>query len=65
MAPLPSGEGAILIINFHVAGLMEIGGRSLIGLWLRDGKSPWLEYLGTIAPIIYGITSTLQPAHFG
>ena len=39
--------------------------RYLIWLWLRDGGSFWIEILGGIILVLYGIVATFQPANFG
>ncbi len=53
------------LFYFMLAGLCEIGGGYLIWLWLREGKSAWLDLIGGIVLILYGIIPTFQPAHFG
>ncbi len=58
-------EIAKSILYFGLAGLCEIGGGYLIWLWLREGKSVWLGFLGAIVLVLYGIVPTLQHANFG
>jgi len=53
------------LFYFVFAGLCEIGGGYLMWLWLREGKSVWLGFLGGIVLVIYGVIPTLQPANFG
>ncbi|HAZ45657.1 MAG TPA: hypothetical protein DDW76_03075 [Cyanobacteria bacterium UBA11369] len=37
----------------------------LVWLWLREGKSGWLAFAGSILLTIYGFVATQQPANFG
>jgi len=53
------------LFYFLLAGLFEIGGGYLIWLWLREGKSIWLGFMGSLILILYGVIPTLQPANFG
>lgn len=53
------------LFYFFLAGLCEIGGGYLVWQWLRNGKSSWLGFAGSIVLILYGVIPTLQPAHFG
>jgi small multidrug resistance family-3 protein len=50
---------------FVLAGLCEIGGGYLIWLWLREGRSASLAFVGAIVLVLYGFIPTLQPANFG
>lgn len=53
---------------FALAGLMEIGGGYLVWLWLREGRAVLVGVLGGLLLFlygVYGVTRTLQPAHFG
>ena len=34
------------LLYFLLAGLCEIGGGYLVWLWLREGRSLWLGFLG-------------------
>jgi small multidrug resistance family-3 protein len=53
------------LLFFIVAGLCEIGGGYLVWLWLREGKSIWLAFVGSILLTVYGFVATQQPSHFG
>lgn len=53
------------LLYFLLAGLCEIGGGYLVWLWLREGKSLWLAFIGAFLLVLYGVIPTLQPAHFG
>lgn len=55
------------ILLFVLAGLCEIGGGSLVWLWLREAHAVWLGLLGGLALFLYGVLPTLQPeqAPFG
>jgi small multidrug resistance family-3 protein len=53
------------ILIFILAGFCEIGGGYLVWLWLKNGKSPWLGFLGAIILALYGYVMTLQDASFG
>ncbi|MBP2030813.1 small multidrug resistance family-3 protein [Methanohalophilus levihalophilus] len=55
----------VSISLFFLASLFEIGGGYLIWLWLRENKRLVVGLLGGLLLSIYGIISTLQPAHFG
>ncbi|MFE4349937.1 YnfA family protein [Peribacillus butanolivorans] len=50
----------VTTIIFLLAGLAEIGGGYLIWLWLRDGKSIYLGFIGGIVLVLYGIIATFQ-----
>lgn len=58
-------EIAKSLFYFVIAGLCEIGGGYLVWLWLREGKSVWLAFLGAAILFAYGIIPTFQPANFG
>jgi small multidrug resistance family-3 protein len=58
-------EIARSLFYFVTAGFCEIGGGYLIWLWLREGKSIWLAFLGAILLVFYGVVPTLQPSNFG
>jgi small multidrug resistance family-3 protein len=53
------------ILYFILAGLCEIGGGYLIWLWLREGGSISLAFVGGIILVLYGVIATFQPANFG
>src|SRR5258706_13025499 len=53
------------IALFVLAGLCEIGGRYLVWLWLREGRSALLGVLGAVILAAYGVVPTLQAAPFG
>jgi small multidrug resistance family-3 protein len=53
------------ILIFILAGFCEIGGGYLVWLWLKNGKSPWLGFLGSIILALYGYVMTLQDSSFG
>lgn len=54
------------ILLFFLAGLAEIGGGYLVWLWLREGRSIWLGFIGGIILVFYGIIPTLQSSpNFG
>lgn len=48
------------IFIFLLAGIAEIGGGYLIWMWLRDGRSGYLGFLGGISLIMYGVLATFQ-----
>jgi|SRR5919106_4421918 small multidrug resistance family-3 protein len=56
---------AITLLFFFIAGLCEIVGGYLVGLWLREKKTIALGVLGGIIFFVYGIIPTSQPAEFG
>ncbi len=58
-------EIAKSLFYFITAGLCEIGGGYLVWLWLREGKSIWVGFLGALVLVLYGVVPTFQPAHFG
>ena len=58
-------EIAKSLFYFVVAGLCEIGGGYLVWLWLREGKTVWLAFLGAAILFAYGIIPTFQPSNFG
>ena len=41
------------IFIFLLAGLCEIGGGYLIWLWLREGQSSWLGFIGGVILMMY------------
>ena len=41
------------IFIFLLAGLCEIGGGYLIWLWLREGQSSWLGFIGGVMHMYY------------
>jgi small multidrug resistance family-3 protein len=53
------------LIVFILAGFCEIGGGYMIWLWLKEGKSGWLGFVGALILIFYGIIATLQNTTFG
>lgn len=48
------------IFIFLLAGLCEIGGGYLIWLWLREGQSSWLGFIGGVILMMYGVIATFQ-----
>lgn len=48
-----------------VSAFLGIGGGYLVWLWRRENKGKLLGVFGAIVLFIYGVTLTLQPAHFG
>ncbi|MCJ1667457.1 YnfA family protein [Staphylococcus sp. NRL 19/737] len=48
------------IFIFLLAGFCEIGGGYLIWLWLREGQSGWLGFIGGVILMMYGIIATFQ-----
>lgn len=44
---------------------IEIGGGYLIWMWLREGRSIWLGFIGAAILVVYGVIPTLQSASFG
>lgn len=52
------------IAIFILAGFCEIGGGYLVWLWLKEGKSIYLGFLGGAILALYGIVATLQTANF-
>jgi small multidrug resistance family-3 protein len=56
---------ATSVVLFLVAGLFEIAGGYLVWQWWRNGEPWWLDLLGAIILILYGIVPTYQPANFG
>lgn len=53
------------LFYFGLAGFLEICGGYLVWLWIRDGKTIFLGFLGAILLVLYGVIPTLQPANFG
>ena len=53
------------LFYFLLAGLCEIGGRYLVWLWLRHGRSVWVGLCGAVVLVLYGVIPTWQPANFG
>ena len=53
------------VFYFILAAICEIGGGYLVWLWMREGKSIWLAFIGALVLILYGIIPTFQPANFG
>ncbi|MBD2778507.1 YnfA family protein [Iningainema tapete] len=53
------------LLYFILAGLCEIAGGYLIWLWLREAKSIWYAFFGSVLLILYGVIPTLQEANFG
>ena len=53
------------LFYFVLAGLCEIGGGYLVWLWLREGTSSLLAFVGAVVLILYGIIPTFQQANFG
>ena len=48
------------IFIFVLSGLCEIGGGYLIWLWLREGQSSWLGWIGGLVLVLYGVIATFQ-----
>ena len=48
------------IFIFLLACLCEIGGGYLIWLWLREGQSSWLGFIGGVILMMYGVIATFQ-----
>lgn len=48
------------IFIFLLAGLCEIGGGYLIWLWLREGQSSWLGFIGGVILMMYGVIATFS-----
>jgi len=53
------------VFYFILAAVCEIGGGYLVWLWMREGKSIWLAFIGALVLILYGIIPTFQPRGFG
>lgn len=53
-------ESVKSIVLFFLAGLAETGGGYLVWLWLREGKSIRLGFIGGVILVFYGIIPTLK-----
>ena len=51
---------ALFNLYLLLAGLCEIGGGYLIWLWLREGQSSWLGFIGGVILMMYGVIATFQ-----
>ena len=49
---------ALFNLYLLLAGLCEIGGGYLIWLWLREGQSSWLGFIGGVILMMYGVIAT-------
>lgn len=53
------------LLYFTLAGLFEIGGCSLIWLWLKEQRPFGWGLAGAVLLIGFGLIMTLAPANFG
>jgi len=53
------------LVLFFSAALLEICGGYLVWLWLRKRKGLFIGLFGGLMLFTYGVTLTLQQAHFG
>ena len=50
---------------FFLAAVLEISGGYLVWKWFREKRGVILGIIGAAVLFVYGMTLTLQPAHFG
>ncbi len=52
------------VVIFILAGICEIGGGYMVWLSVREGKSNWYAFAGSLVLILYGFVATLQASNF-
>ena len=55
----------LVLLNFILAGLCEIGGGYLLWQYLRQGRPWWWGVAGAALLVGYGVVATWQPTNFG